>query len=301
MPNINHIRSFVAIVDHGCFSHAATSLNVSQATLTKRIKHLEGELDCQLFNRTTRQVTLSSSGHVLLNSWTKCLNMYDLGIDSLKEHLNSIRPTLKIGLNNISIRTIGEEFVKKVGAMIPDVSPSIILSPSHQQIQMIKDGRLDVGFIADPEDPDILSDIASLSVLQTPMKLICNVENRISLERIIKFEMLAEFDHVCGMHDVYISEIEKIKKIFKSKSLKWNVVREHLHTDSIFSAIRKNKKLVAIHALQKDTLLPAGLTYLDIIEPSVLFNILFIWDPSTNSPNTIQAVDLIKQIVSAQP
>jgi DNA-binding transcriptional LysR family regulator len=56
------LRYFLAVIDHGNFSKAATRCNVSQPTLSVGIAKLERLLDRPLFQRTNRRVELTEAG-----------------------------------------------------------------------------------------------------------------------------------------------------------------------------------------------------------------------------------------------
>ncbi len=56
------IRYFLAVIDHGNFSKAASQCNVSQPTLSVGIAKLERALDRKLFQRTSKRVELTVSG-----------------------------------------------------------------------------------------------------------------------------------------------------------------------------------------------------------------------------------------------
>lgn len=301
MPSINNIRSFIAIVEHGCFSHAAASINITQATLTKRIQHLENEMDCQLFNRTTCKVTLSSSGHALLENWSKSLQLFDQGVDCLKDHKRSIQPIIKVGLNPAVVRTIGEQFINKVKHRMPAVNAVVNLPSSALQIEMVLDGRLDIGFVSSVEGIESIPGISSMKVLAIPMRVVCHVENRVSSLNSISIKELATLDHVFGMRDIYTADFRLVSQAFDSFAVKWNIVKEHLHTDTIFLSIRGDKKLVAIHPLDKERLLPAGLTSIPIVDPTLYSDSFFIWKSGTESPVTLEAIDIVHQLVGAQP
>ena len=57
-----HLRYFLAVVDHGNFSKAATFCNVTQPTLSVGISKLEKSLGRTLFYRTNRRVELTEAG-----------------------------------------------------------------------------------------------------------------------------------------------------------------------------------------------------------------------------------------------
>ena len=62
MLNLRKIRYFLAVVDHGSLSGAASELGVSQPTLTQQVAALEGHLEQRLLLRTTSGVTVTEAG-----------------------------------------------------------------------------------------------------------------------------------------------------------------------------------------------------------------------------------------------
>jgi DNA-binding transcriptional LysR family regulator len=59
------LEYFVAAVEHGSFSAAATALHVAQPSLSEQIRRLEDRLGVVLFVRTNRRLVLTDAGHLL--------------------------------------------------------------------------------------------------------------------------------------------------------------------------------------------------------------------------------------------
>ena len=70
-------RTFSTIPSLRSYSKAAEKLGVSRSMAIKQIKDLEADLGLKLFNRTTRQLSLTESGETLQASATELLEDFD--------------------------------------------------------------------------------------------------------------------------------------------------------------------------------------------------------------------------------
>ncbi len=69
----SQLETFLAVIEYQNYSKAAESLNVTQPTVTARIKNLEDELNCKLFKREGKYVVLSNEGRVFVEYATSIL------------------------------------------------------------------------------------------------------------------------------------------------------------------------------------------------------------------------------------
>ncbi|MBN9747578.1 hypothetical protein DMP23_41880 [Amycolatopsis sp. A1MSW2902] len=63
---LRQVEHFLAVVRHGNFTRAAQDVHVVQSALSASIRKLEADLGAELFDRTTRRVTLTPAGEALL-------------------------------------------------------------------------------------------------------------------------------------------------------------------------------------------------------------------------------------------
>ncbi len=82
--SIRHLRAFYAVAQAGSFTRAAESLHLTQSTLTATIKQLEDQVGLTLFDRTTRQVLLSSEGKRFLPVAERLLSDFDTALADLR-------------------------------------------------------------------------------------------------------------------------------------------------------------------------------------------------------------------------
>ncbi|MEP2704200.1 MAG: LysR family transcriptional regulator [Roseibium sp.] len=104
MDKIETIRAFIAVAQEGSFTGAGRRLGISTKLVSKYVQQLETLLQTQLFNRTTRSVSLTDVGAAYLERSRPILEQMD-DLDSLvKERQTAlagpIRLTAPIGFGS---------------------------------------------------------------------------------------------------------------------------------------------------------------------------------------------------------
>lgn len=107
MDTLRALVVFMSTADNGSFSDAARKLGVSPAAVSQSIARLEQELEVRLFNRTTRQLTLTEDGRRFYEQCRGPVNQLDVAINQLKESGEEPTGQLRISLPN----AFGRRFV----------------------------------------------------------------------------------------------------------------------------------------------------------------------------------------------
>ncbi|OLF52928.1 LysR family transcriptional regulator [Pseudomonas chlororaphis] len=84
--NLKALRYCVEVARESSFTKAAQNLHVAQPALSMAVSRLEDELGVVLFNRATRQVSLTAEGKLFLARVESCL----LGLDGARRELNDL-------------------------------------------------------------------------------------------------------------------------------------------------------------------------------------------------------------------
>jgi len=66
MPDLRHLRLFLAVAEERNFTRAAERVHMAQQAVSKAVAQLERELGVELLERTTREVRLTPAGAALL-------------------------------------------------------------------------------------------------------------------------------------------------------------------------------------------------------------------------------------------
>lgn len=95
--NLNQIKYFLAVAETGSFTKASEHLFISQASLSVGIKRLEEDLRVKLFERTQKQIFLTSSGKYFQNKAKEILNQLETAKKDLRYNNYGHQP-LKLGI-----------------------------------------------------------------------------------------------------------------------------------------------------------------------------------------------------------
>lgn len=84
MDRISLLNIFLRVAQTESFTKAADSMELTRSRITRAVKTLESDLGVQLFNRTTRKVTLTTAGSSLKEKAQQLVNMSDSLFDEVR-------------------------------------------------------------------------------------------------------------------------------------------------------------------------------------------------------------------------
>jgi DNA-binding transcriptional LysR family regulator len=135
---INSYLIFVKVAHEQSFSRSAQRLHLSASAVTKEIKKLEEHLGVSLFHRTTRSVSLTDEGVLLLNRIRPILD----GIEEAELELSSQVKTVKGSLRITAPAILGQEvlspLVNKFIKKNPYIDIELVLT--DRVIDLVDDG-----------------------------------------------------------------------------------------------------------------------------------------------------------------
>ena len=124
---------------------ASGNLNVNSSAVVRQIKKLEANLDCKIFYRHTRGITLTKEGEFLFNYMEKAINSSKEFYYNLKEQKNRIEGTINIGmiesLGAFYTAPILEDYQNKY----PDIKYNILAKKPEGILDGLIEGNIDIG------------------------------------------------------------------------------------------------------------------------------------------------------------
>jgi DNA-binding transcriptional LysR family regulator len=138
---------FLKAAQTGNFSAAARQLRVTPQAVSSQISHLEKELGVRLFNRSTRRLSLTEEGVVLLESSRAGLESIEEGLQRVRERLDgesgTVRLAVPYGLSQALVVGLLPRFLE----MYPRIGIELLVE--NVMIDVIAQG-VDVGIVGGP-------------------------------------------------------------------------------------------------------------------------------------------------------
>ena len=146
---LEHIRTFLEIAACGNFNQAADNLDVTQSTVSARIKTLEEQFGRPLFLRSHAGVELTSAGHRF--------RRYALGMQQLwqqsRQEINlpeGYRTALGLGAQVSLWEHLVTKWIPRMRRVAPDVALRLEADYSPSLMRQLSDGLLDIAIMYQP-------------------------------------------------------------------------------------------------------------------------------------------------------
>ncbi|MEU4601678.1 LysR substrate-binding domain-containing protein [Kribbella sp. NPDC023972] len=151
--DLRKLRYFVAVAEELHFGRAADRLHIAQPVLSRQIRALEDELKVQLFARTKRSTELTSAGRQLLDDARPLL----ASAEAMRRRVVQASrgpQTFTIGfMPGLTVTPA----VRAFGAVHPAVEVELIRTTWIDQVEVLRDGRVDVSLVRLPIPQEGLS------------------------------------------------------------------------------------------------------------------------------------------------
>lgn len=112
------LRCFVALAEELNFTRVAEKLFVSQTTISYQIKSLEHELGAELFERSTKAVSITPAGRHIYKDIKLAIDLVDRSEDFLRQY--SVRDSFTIGYSLLVSGEYLHRAVKELSDAFPD-------------------------------------------------------------------------------------------------------------------------------------------------------------------------------------
>ncbi|MDI6692326.1 MAG: selenium metabolism-associated LysR family transcriptional regulator [Anaerosomatales bacterium] len=143
--NLQQLRTFVAVVEHGSFSEAARVLGITQPAVTMQIQSLESELGVTLLDRRYRRVDLTEAGAALLPYARRVLEELEEARSEIETMSGRVTGHLEIAASTTPGQYVLPLQLGRFLKQYPEVSVSLRVYDTAEVVERVEQGDAHIG------------------------------------------------------------------------------------------------------------------------------------------------------------
>jgi DNA-binding transcriptional LysR family regulator len=295
VAELRHLRYFVAVAEELNFSRAAERLHMAQPPLSLAIRQLEQELGTELFQRSTREVTLTEPGRALLEGARRTLAEAERAVGSAKRaavgEVGQVRVAFSWSARYETLPALGQA----LRARHPDVEMLAQEMWNAQMPAALRSGAVDVAVALCPERaPDLVQEV----IRSEPVVAVVGTDHALARQDAIPLSSLAgerflffPRELAPRLHDVLIA-------LCRRAGFEPMPERGSFHT-SWDLGILGDSQLVALAPRSVASRHADGVVTVALSEPAEQLETCLVWHEANRAPAREAFVSLARTVFAA--
>ena len=215
--DINQLEVLVTVAQEKSFSRAADVLNRPQPAISQAVRRLEEEIGEKLFDRSSKDGTLTQEGRVLVDYARQMLNLRHTAQNAIREvrNLHSGKVTVSANEHTVfSLLPVIAEFTKRH----PLVKVEVRRGVASRIPKEIAARDVELGVISfQPSD----NSLKSVPVMTDELLLIVSPKHRLAAKRSVSIGELGDETFIA--HNAHSPYREKVIETFAKHKTKLNI------------------------------------------------------------------------------
>lgn len=289
--NLTRLRYFLTVAEELHFRRAAERLHMAQPPLSQQIREFERELGIQLFERTTRRVTLTDAGRLLQAEGKRLI----VEADGLDRRMNGLRRgeagVLRLGFVDSASYSVMPTFVRAHRGRWPMVTYELTTMSSDQQHAALAAGLIDLGIARTP-GPSATT--RSVTVLRESLMIAIGPDHPLAGQKSTSVRRLAGESFVGFDRQVSPSLHAELRAFFAGEGVTYDPTIEATEYTTILGLVASGQGIAVVPA-SVGTFRPAGLHHLELRHPRARSSLILISRAEQGAPLVDHAFDTALQ------
>ena len=290
------MRQFVTVAEELHFGRAAIRLNMAQPPLSQAIRRLEISLGVDLFNRTKRNVELSSAGQAFLIEARRTLLQAEVARKMARNAATDV-PEVRVSFIGPALYQVLPEILVRFRAKAPHIHARLFEVSTPIQIPSILSGDYHVGFITNGfHHTGCETRLVERSRFVAAVPANSTIGGRSSIT-------LAELaEHPFIMPPRKFAEESETMNLFKAVGVVPRIAQEATQTNTTLSLVSAGlgcSLVMATAALQ--TVRNVSFVWVEDDLPHALWEMGMAWHPDHLTPETRLFLDVANSHLAENP
>jgi DNA-binding transcriptional LysR family regulator len=165
LPEFRLLRSFVVIAQEGSLRRAATRLTIAQQSLSQQMRVLEAQIGAPVLRRSSRGVSLTEVGEVLVREALPVLGHAERAMDIVTRSVRGEGILLRVGFLSSLANEVMPPVVRLLSARHPDLTLHTEDLSVGQLVTGVREGTLDAAV----SRPPLIEDLPARQIGSEPV------------------------------------------------------------------------------------------------------------------------------------
>jgi len=229
--DLSALKIFLTVAHERSFSRAAAKVHRTQPAVSQAVRRLEIELGEQLFDRSSKNGTLTEAGRMLQNYGQRLVRLAEETESAVRELRDLRRGRVLIGANEAAVHTL-LPLMARFRQRCPDIAVDVRRVPARQIAVEVQQGSLDFGALTfhPPEEGLLVVPVGSDELV-----LLVPPAHRLAKRRQVAMDEIAEEPVVA--HNDPSPARERVLRLFEEKQVPLKMVIALPSLDGIKRAV----------------------------------------------------------------
>ncbi len=148
--NLNHLRTFVDVIELGSFSAAAERLNLSQPAVSLQIRQLEERMGVPLIERVGRKARPTAAGSELLEHAGRIDEVVAAAIDGMAKHVKGAMGRIRLGTGATACIFLLPPVLRDLRQRFPTLEITVSTGNTADIVRAVDENTIDIALVTLP-------------------------------------------------------------------------------------------------------------------------------------------------------
>jgi DNA-binding transcriptional LysR family regulator len=292
---LRHLRYFVMLAESLHFGHAAAKLQIAQPSLSHQIQQLEAELQTTLLRRTRRRVELTEAGRIFLEEARDILARSDRAAVVARRAGRGDAVKLRVGVGYCMDHMNATRIVGLFNRARDHVHMELHTMAVAPQIDALKEGRLDVGFVRAPVNDAALNGEV---LVREPFVAALPLSHRVAKRKSVALSALAQEAFVLPPRPAVPVYHDLVLRACREAGFIPNAPHEADHVLLMLGMVAAGTGIALVPASARKVK-HAGVTYVTLRQSHALLETVVTWRRDDTSSLVDEFLNIARQLMAA--
>lgn len=285
-------QSFLMVAEELNFRRSAERLNIDQSALTRRIQKLENYLGFPLFERTTREVSVTPAGRVFYEENSRLVQNYDLSVQAARLVADGKTGSLRVAYMAFAATELMPRAVSRYRRLYPHINLGLRYVRSQGQKLELMHDQIDVGYMIGPFEH---SEFSCLTLADDPLYVVTPRNHPLTHKHNIMPEDLLNYDLILGDMTEWEAFRWRLNDMFACAGVHLDVKLEASNTLALIGLVAAGLG-ITIYPESLINHLGHSVEVLPLVHPDFRVQTILAWKRSNRTKAVRQFVDIAKNV-----